>query len=391
MSRALWSLPAAVWLLGLVSFFNDFASDLIYPLMPLYLASVLMAGPRALGLIEGVAEAANSVLKLFSGVLVDRGRAAKPFVVWGYALAAVSRPLLAAAGSWPVVLGLRLVDRLGKGLRTSPRDAMLAAAVPAARRGLAFGVQRMLDNAGAVAGPLAAAALLAAGMSIRDIFLWAALPGAIAVATAAAVCEPRRSLPGVAGGFRWNLGELPAGFKRYLLVLALFSLGNSSNMFLLLRAKELGLPEHEVPLLWALTSASATLLSAPLAGLSDRIGRNRLILGGWAVYAVFYLVLGLSAARWPLWPLFALYGVFMAATEGAERALVADFVPQRLLGSAYGWFNLTLGLTLLPASVLFGSLWAGAGSAAAFAFAAGCAGAAAAALHTWVVPASRPR
>ncbi len=177
MLKALSNLPAAVWLLGLVSFFNDAASDLIYPLMPLYLASVLMAGPKALGIIEGIAEATGSLLKLFSGVLADKMRSTKWWVVGGYSLAALGRPLLALAGSWPAVLALRFADRVGKGLRTSPRDTLLALSVPPERRGLAFGLHRAMDNAGAVAGPLLAAWLLARGMPIRDILLWTVVPG----------------------------------------------------------------------------------------------------------------------------------------------------------------------------------------------------------------------
>jgi MFS family permease len=385
MLKALFALPSTVWLLGLVSFFNDSASELVYPLLPLYLASVLMAGPKALGIIEGIAEATGSLLKLFAGVLSDKTRSTKYWVVGGYSLAALGRPILALAGSWPVVLALRFSDRVGKGLRSSPRDAMLALSVAPEQRGLAFGFHRALDNAGAVVGPLLAAWLLYRGMPIRDILLWTLVPGVMTVGLALCIREPHREMPLHKPAFSWTLQGFPPVFKRYLLVLALFTLGNSSNMFLLLRAREMGLAESQVPLLWALASGMAMLFSTPLSALSDRLGRTRLIVGGWAVYGVFYLLLGLNGQNlWLLWPLFAFYGLFMAATEGAEKALVADLAPKELLGTAYGWFNLTAGVMLLPASVLFGWLWQTFSPESAFGFSASCAILAAFLLKFWV-------
>lgn len=385
MLKALFALPSTVWLLGLVSFLNDSASELVYPLVPLYLASVLMAGPKALGIIEGIAEATGSLLKLFAGVLSDKTRSTKYWVVGGYSLAALGRPILALAGSWPVVLALRFSDRVGKGLRSSPRDAMLALSVAPHQRGLAFGFHRALDNAGAVVGPLLAAWLLYRGMPIRDILLWTLVPGVMTVALALCIREPHREMPLHKPVFSWTMQGFPPVFKRYLLVLALFTLGNSSNMFLLLRAREMGLAESQVPLLWALASGMAMLFSTPLSALSDRLGRTRLIVGGWVVYGVFYLLLGLNGQNlWLLWPLFAFYGLFMAATEGAEKALVADLAPKELLGTAYGWFNLTAGVMLLPASVLFGWLWQTISPEMAFGFSASCAILAAILLKFWV-------
>ena len=386
MLKSLLTLPATVWLLGLISLLNDAASDLLYPLVPLYLASVLMVGPKALGIIEGIAEATSSLLKLFAGVLADKTASTKPWVVGGYSLAAIARPLMAFAATWPVVLALRFADRVGKGLRSSPRDALLASAVDPAQRGLAFGLHRAMDNAGAVIGPLLATGLLALHLPLRDIFLWTAVPGAIAIALTLCIREPSRVKTASPVPFSWTLQDFPPAFKRYLLVLALFTLGNSSNLFLLLRARELGLPEVQIPLLWALVSTVAMLFSTPLSSLSDRLGRQRLILSGWTLYGVFYLILGLNGDQtWLLWPLFAGYGLFLAATEGAEKALVADLAPAALLGTAYGWFNLTTGLLLLPASLLFGGLWQSVGPALAFGVAAGCALLAAALLHNWVV------
>ena len=386
MFRGIASLPRTVWLLGLVSLVNDSTSELVYPLVPLFLASVLLAGPRALGLIEGIAEATASLLKLFSGVLMDRHGHAKRWVVGGYGLAALARPLLSLAGSWPMVLALRFADRVGKGLRTSPRDALLAGVVDDGRRGLAFGLHRAMDNAGAVIGPLLAAWLLGQGMALREVFLWALVPGILTVALALAIREPPRLPTAPHPPFSWRMAGFPPAFKRYLLVLALFTLSNSSNMFLLLRARELGLAEYQVPLLWALTSAVAMLLSVPLSALSDRLGRTPMILAGWAVYGLFYLAMGLNGFHTLLlWPLFASYGLFLAATEGAEKALAADLAPPDRLGTAFGWFNLTAGVMLLPASLIFGLIYQSAGAQAAFAVSALCALGAAILLPLWAL------
>ncbi len=386
MIKSLLTLPRTVWLLGLVSLFNDSTSELVYPLVPLFLASVLMAGPRALGLIEGVAEATASLLKLFSGVLMDYRGHAKGWVAGGYGLAALSRPLFYLASSWPMVLALRFADRVGKGLRTSPRDAILAGAVDKESRGLAFGLHRAMDNAGAVIGPLLAAWLLARGVPLKNVFLWAIVPGIITVALALSVKEPSVIPAANRLPFSWKMAGFPLIYKRYLLVLALFTLGNSSNMFLLLRAKELGLSDYHVPLLWALVSGVAMVFSVPLSALSDRLGRVRLIIAGWGVYGLFYLLLGINGFHAILlWPLFAFYGLFLAATEGAEKALVADLAPSDMLGTAYGWFNLIAGIMLLPASILFGWLWQEISPLTAFGFSASCALMAALLLKFWVM------
>jgi MFS family permease len=389
MIAAIRRLPRTVWLLGLISLVNDASSEMIYPLVPLYLASVLMAGPKALGIIEGIAEAVSSLLKLFAGVLADRTRHVRYWVLAGYGIAGFARPLLGLTTSWLGVLACRFADRIGKGLRSAPRDALLAHSVDASARGLAFGFHRAMDNFGAVIGPLVAATMLAAGMPIRQVFLWAIVPGVAVIALALMLRDdvaPSTVHKPVA--FSWTLREFPPTFRRYLIVLALFTLGNSSNMFLLLRARDLGLPQAEVPVLWALVSLVAALLSTPLSSLSDRLGRTRLIVSGWIVYAIFYLVLGLQRDNtWALWPMFAGYGVFLAATEGAEKALVADLVPRESAGTAFGWYNLVVGLFLLPASIVFGWLWQLETPQIAFGFGAGCALLAALLLKFWVEPA----
>jgi len=386
------ALPQTVWLLGLISLLNDSASDMMYPLVPLYLASVLMAGPRALGLIEGIAEATSSLLKLFSGVITDRTRSAKPWVVAGYGIAGLARPLIALVQSWPGVLVLRFADRLGKGLRSSPRDAMLAQAAGSDRRGLAFGLHRAMDNTGAVIGPVTAAILLAHQMPLREIFLWAAVPGGLTLALALVVREPPRSDQGPRPPFRWNLAGFSPAFKRYLVTLGLFTLGNASNMFLLLRARELGVSDLDVALLWALVSGIAAVLSTPLSAWSDRLGRTRLIIAGWSVYGIFYLILGLMPAHDRLlWPLFAFYGIFLAATEGVEKALVADIAPADQLGTGYGWYNLVTGACLLPASIIFGGLWQSVAPLAAFGFSCTCALLASLLMVFWVRPSGTER
>ncbi len=280
-------------MLGAISLLNDAASELVYPLIPLYLATVLSAGPRALGFIEGAAEATAALLKLVSGVWYDRVRRAKGFVVVGYGLAAVARPAIALVTAWPALLVLRVLDRLGKGLRSSPRDALLAHSVPAAQRGLAFGLHRAFDNAGAVIGPLLAAGLLALHVPIRDILLWAALPGALCVALALAIREPGSIELAHAKRPDWTWRTLPPAFRRMLMALVLFTLGQASNAFILLRATDIGLPPTQVALLWAVVAATSTLLAVPLSAWSDRIGRIPLLIAGWSVHALLFVALAL--------------------------------------------------------------------------------------------------
>ncbi len=385
MIRAVRALPRTVWLVAVISLFNDAASDMIYPLVPLYLASVLMAGPKALGLIEGIADAVSSLLKLFAGVLADRTGKVRAWVIAGYGIAGFARPLIGLATSWLGVLACRFADRVGKGLRSAPRDALISLSVEPGQRGLAFGFHRAMDNFGALIGPLTAAALLAAGVGLRQVFLLAVIPAIVVLALALTVREPEHAAARSKEPFRWSLSGLPSPFRRYLCVLALFTLGNSSNMFLLLRANELGASATRVTLMWALFSGVAALLSTPLSALSDRWGRARVLGIAWFAYAAAYLLIGLlPGADWALWVTFAGYGGVTAALEGTEKALVADLVPRERSGTAFGWYNLVAGIFLLPASLLFGWLWSAFSPFAAFAFGAGCALAAGVLLWTWV-------
>ncbi len=383
------SLPRTVWLIGLISLVNDGASEMVYPLIPLYLTAVLMAGPRALGLIEGVAEATASLLKLFSGLIYDRTQRARPWIVLGYGLAGVSRPVIVFVTHWGGLLVIRFADRVGKGLRTSPRDALLAASVGPGHRGLAFGLHRALDNAGAVLGPLAAAWLLAGGATLREVFLWTAIPAAACLLLAFALRETPPATAVQEARFDWRWRDLPPALRRYLLVVALFTLGNSSNMFLLLRARELGVAEARVPLLWATVCAIAAVFSTPLSALSDRTDRVRLLSGGFMAFGVFYGLLGsLHDDGRALFALFAFYGLFLAATEGAEKALVADLAPESRRGACFGWFNLVTGAMLLPASLLFGWLYETVSPKTAFSFSAACAIIAAVLLRVLIAPAA---
>jgi MFS family permease len=388
MFKALLQLPRNIWLIGLISLCNDSASEMLYPLVPLYLSSVLMAGPRALGLIEGIAEATSSLLKLFSGVIMNRTRRAKPWIVLGYGLAGFSRPLLAFAASWGWVVCIRFTDRVGKGLRASPRDALLASSAAPEQRGLAFGLHRAMDNAGAVIGPLTAFGLLAWGMPLRDIFLWATLPAIVCLCLALGIRDAGSTTQTAPQpGFDWRLRGMPRVFKTYLAVVAIFTLGNSSNMFLLLRAGELGVPAEQIPLLWAAVSTIAMLFSVPLSALSDRLGRTSVLLGGYIAYGAFYLGMGgIGDNVAALFVLFACYGLFMGATEGVEKAFVADLVPEEQRGTAFGWFNMVAGIFLLPASMIFGLVYQGISPGCAFLFSGGCSLLAAGLLKLFVVP-----
>ena len=267
--------------------------------------------------------------------------------------------MIGIATSWIGVLVFRFVDRVGKGLRSAPRDAMLAASVAPAQRGLAYGLHRGMDNAGAVVGPLIAAALLAAGLSLRHVFLLAIVPAVFVLIMALRLQEPAHAE--VRAGRRHRLAlcrRCRRAYRRYLVALGLFTLGNASNMFLLLRAQELGLGASRITLLWAAFSAVAAFASTPLSALSDRIGRKRLILAGWGGLRVAVRAArrGAIAAGW-LWVLFPAYGLVTAMIEGSERALVADLVPAERAGTAFGWYYLVTGLLLLPASAIFGALW----------------------------------
>lgn len=356
--------------LSAVSLLTDIASEMTYPLLPAFLAGTLGASALTVGAIEGAAETLAALLKLASGWWSDRVARRKPLVVLGYGIASLLRPLIGLAQSATQVLGVRLADRVGKGIRTSPRDALIADSVTPENRGRAFGLHRAADNAGATIGPLLAFALLQGeGVSLRTVFLLTAIPGFLALLTLLfGVREEPRRPPAPAQAKLVLSGRLGRPFWLFLGLLLLFTLGNSTDAFLLLRAAQLGVPIALIPILWAMLQGVKALASAPAGILSDRIGRKPLLVAGWSIYALVYFGLGRAAAPWHAWALFAVYGLFFGLTEGAEKALVADLAPASLRGSAFGWYNLALGLGALPASLLFGILWDARGSSFAFGF-----------------------
>ena len=368
--KAIFSLPKTVWLIGFISLINDSASEMVYPLLPLYLSSVLLAGPKAMGLIEGIAEATSSLLRLVSGVVFDKTRKAKPWLIFGYGIAGISRPLISIISSWPALLLIRFADRVGKGLRSSPRDALLANSTNKKNYGLVFGFHRAMDNAGAIIGPLLAAMFIAIGLSLKNIFLLAIIPAVLAVFLSCMIKEKKFKLI-KNEKFNWSLKKMPKIFKRYLWAVAFFTLACSSDMFLLLRARELGMPSYLIPILWLVVAVVTVLFSTYFSALSDKHGRILFIGLGWLAYVLFYIFMSkLSVIGITIWFLFGFYGLFKAATEGAERAFVADLTRTNQRGTAFGWFNLVTGFMLFPASFIFGFIYEGYNAELAFLFSA---------------------
>lgn len=365
-------LDRGVIALGWVSFLNDAASEMIYPLLPDFITRVLGAGPAALGLIEGVAESTSSLAKVAAGGWSDRVRRRKPFVVAGYALATLARPLVGVATSWPQVLAIRFSDRLGKGLRTPPRDALLANLTSSRDRGRAFGLQRAMDNAGAFVGPIAAALLLRFWIEReRTLFLLTLVPGLLAVALLLfRIPEKRSEASAPRVGLAWP-PRLPKRLWTVIGIFSFFTLASSSDAFLLLRARGVGVPVWQLPLLWAFFNGAKAALGVPGGALSDRVGRIPTIVLGWAIYALAYLGFAFVSSPLAVWGVFGFYALFFAATEGAERALIADLAGEALRGRAYGVFHGAVGLAALPASVLFGLWWKLFGPRVAFTIGAG--------------------
>ena len=374
--------PKNVWTLGWASLLTDVSTEIIYPILPLFLTVTLGVSKEFVGLIEGIAESTASLVKIASGWWSDRLSKRKGLVVLGYGLSAATRPVIALAGAGWHVLGARFTDRIGKGIRTSPRDALLADAVSPDRRGAAFGLHRAMDNTGAVIGPLIAWAMLAwITRNYRIIFWIATVPTVLAVLVLATglrdtpTASPRKAAT--------TAPFVPhRGFILYLAILFLFTLGNSSDAFLILRANDIGVPVASVPLLWGLLNLVKVVCGLPAGILSDRLGRKRLIVGGWMLYAAVYAGFAFSSAVWHIWLLFAVYGVFYGLTEAAERALVADFYPPEQRGRAYGFYNGAIGIGALPASLLMGWLWQHVGVMTAFLT--GAALAATAAILLWL-------
>jgi MFS family permease len=377
-------LPRTVKTLGVVSLLTDMSSEMIYPLLPSFLVGPLAAGPAFVGLVEGIAESVASLTRIVAGRISDRLPRRKPLIVAGYSLSSLMRPLVAAAAAPWHVLAIRTADRIGKGVRGAPRDALLAEVTPAEDLGRAYGFHRGMDHVGAVAGPLIASALLLWRPDLRLVFALAAVPALASVLVLIfGVRETPRGIPARAAT-PMPVAPMPPALRRYLFVVAVFTLGNSSDAFLLLRAQQAGVTLPMVPLLWAALHVVKSSTSTAGGALSDRFGRRPLITAGWILYALVYGGLALATRAWHVWSLFAVYGLFTALTEGPERALVAELAPAAGRGGAFGTYYAVTGVMLLPASLLTGVLWQGFGAAAALCAGAALALSAALLLWAWV-------
>ncbi|MEJ5313600.1 MULTISPECIES: MFS transporter [Anaerolinea] len=363
-------LPRNIWAVSLTSFFMDVSSEMVLNILPLFLANVLGVRTSVIGLIEGIAEATSSLLKVFSGWLSDRLKGRKWIAVAGYGLSAISKPFFYFASTWEAIAAIRWTDRVGKGIRTAPRDALVADSVEPEVRGLAFGVQRAADTAGALLGILIAAGLVWWGQAnqiqlgaetFRTVVLISIIPGILAVISLAVGAQ---DVPLKAQGEAPRLAFRSLGkpFVIFMIIVGIFDIGNSSDAFLVLRAQERGLSTLGILLMLAAFNLVYTLLSAPAGSISDRIGRRKVIIGGWLVYSAIYLGFALARQAWHVVVFYILYGVYYGLAFGTTKAMVADLVPETLRGTAYGTYNAVLGILDFPASVIAGILWQGVGN-----------------------------
>lgn len=365
-------LPQSVVVLGLVSLFTDASTEMIFPLLPALLAARVGAVPLLLGTMEGLAELVASIFKYYSGRLADRARRLKPLVVFGYSLASAVRPLMAFITRWWHPLLIRSADRIGKGLRTSPRDALIAQWAPEGSRGRAFGFHRAMDHAGAAVGSILALALVAAGLSLQSVILLAWIPGAIAVGVVLWVRDPPATpdLPAIAPG---PLAPVPKRLAYYLVPVTLFGLGNSTDAFLLLKLTELGARPQLLPLAWLVLHAVKSSISMPAGALADRFGTARLVTVGWGLYALSYGLVAFARSIPQTFAVIAFYGLYHALSEGAEKSLLTELSPRASRGRAFGLYHGLAGVSALAAGVLFGTLWQTFGSRTAFLTAGGLA------------------
>lgn len=353
----LFGLPKNIFFLGVTSFFTDISSEMIYPLIPIFLTSILGAPVAIVGLIEGIAESTASVLKVFSGWLSDRVSQRKKLTVFGYGLSACSKPIFVFAFSWWYVLVARFADRVGKGIRTAPRDALIADAGEKDKYGISFGFHRGMDTLGAAIGPLLAFALFPLfNHNYRIFFLLSVIPAVIGVCILAFfVKEKARILKNEK--VKLSLKPFDKKFKLFLLIVLIFTLGNSSDVFLLLRAQNVGIATGFIPLVYFLFNIVYAMTSPPVGQLSDKIGRKEVIVVGYSIFAMVYFGFAVVQSAFMVWILFAVYGLYYAFTESILKAFTADMVPSELRGTAYGFLNLVLGIALFPASLVAGILW----------------------------------
>jgi MFS family permease len=363
-------LPRNVWAVSLTSFLNDISSEMVINILPLFLANVLGVRTNIIGLIEGVAEATASLLKVFSGWLSDKLGGRKWIAVAGYGMSTLSKPFFYIANSWGMIAGVRWADRLGKGVRTAPRDALVADSIKPEERGIAFGFHRAADTGGAMVGILIAALVVWFAQSnniqlgentFRTVVLISLVPAVLAVVSLATIA---RDIPKTGEGKapKISFKELGKPFLIFLFIVGLFDLGNSSDAFLVLRAQERGMSVLGILLMLAAFNLVYSLVSTPAGSLSDRIGRRKVIIGGWLVYGAIYLGFALAQRPWHIWALYITYGVYYGMAYGTAKAMVADLVSPELRGTAYGTYNATLGIIDLPASIIAGFLWQGVGT-----------------------------
>ena len=363
-------LPRNVWAVGFTSFFMDISSEMVINILPLFLANVLGVQTSIIGLIEGIAEATASILKMFSGWLSDKLGGRKWLAVTGYALSALSKPFFYIAGTWGLVAGVRWADRVGKGIRTAPRDALVADSTPKEMRGLAFGFNRAMDKGGAMLGLLIAALVVWLAQkttldltrsTFQTIVLISLVPAFLAVLSLA-IGTQDVAVSGQRAAPKFSLRSMGKPFNIFLVIVSIFTLGNSSDGFLVLRAQNLGISVTGILVMLAVYNLVVTLVATPAGSLSDRVGRRRLIIGGWLVYAVIYLGFALAQSAWQVWLLYVAYGLYFGMAFGTANALVADLVPENLRGTAYGTYNAVIGLLAFPSSLIAGLLWQGVGS-----------------------------
>ncbi|WKZ31918.1 MAG: MFS transporter [Thermodesulfobacteriota bacterium] len=371
--KYIFGLNRNVFYTGFVSMLMDISSEMVYPLLPLFLTTVLGATKTAVGIIEGIAETTASILKIFSGWLSDKLGKRKLLMGAGYGISAVSRPLIAIATAWSHVLGARFIDRVGKGTRTAPRDAIIADSTEKEKLGLAFGFHRSMDTVGAIIGPgIAFLILLFFVGNLRLVFLLSTIPALISVLVIIIfITEKKRTREEAARLPRFSISDFDGPFRRYLVVVGIFSLGYFADAFVILRAEDLGVSSALIPIIYLAFNIVYALSSTPMGALADKIGLRRMVLAGFVYYSVIFVLIAFSTEALHIWILFPLYGIFKGMSEGTLRAYLATLAPPERKATAFGVYHTVVGLMLLPASVMAGYLWDNVGPEATFLYGSG--------------------